>query len=127
VVKHSIPFALKILFFWIPWVIKSQGWGLDVPFDKLKGNLMVVFHKDDPTIPFEGSAYKAVKAAKLVFVGVELTQTKEQLLNAEERLIDHHFEPLRNYSTNLSQLADQAIADFILPPTTVENRQIANF
>ena len=89
---------------------------------------MIVVHKKDPVIPYPASSHLAARTANIKFQSVRLHQTPEQEAEAEaeERDVDHHFEPLNYYMTNLEgQPADEAIADFILPPPAAAAQQIA--
>jgi pimeloyl-ACP methyl ester carboxylesterase len=104
VVNARIPSFLKPFFFWVPWAVRQQGWDLRAPFEKVKGPVLVVYHKKDSTIPFEASAYKAAKAAKIAFQELELKGKEKG---------DHHVEPLHHY-----ERADLAIADFLLEPAS---------
>ncbi len=111
VAETMIPSFLKPLFFWIPKVAKKEGWDLKAPLERLKGKTLIVFHRDDPTIPYEASAHKRAIRLNLPVESIELKQIPQN----QERLIDHHFEELHNYYASPSgKRADQAIADFIL-------------
>lgn len=111
VAKSIIPSALKPFLFWLPDVAEKKGWDLRAPLEKLKGKTMIVYHKEDPTIPYEASAHKAAMAANLPVESGEL----ELIAKNPDRAIDHHFEELQNYIIKENgKRADQAIADFIL-------------
>lgn len=125
VVWHSIPKAIRPLFFWIPFAWRTQGWNLTAPLDKIKGETLIVFHRDDPTIPFAASARQAALKANRAFQTIELYQTAEQIAEGHDRIVDHHFEDLDKYMANPGQRADDAIADFILPPPAAAAANIA--
>lgn len=116
VAQNIIPSLLKPFFFWVPYFAEKEGWNLEAPLTKLRGRNLIVFHRKDPTIPYPASAHQAAVKANMQFETVELYQTEEQIARAQERLVDHHFEDLENYYAAPGLKADQAIANFILPP-----------
>ncbi len=128
VIKHQIIkwlWPLWPLLFWIPCTVRSQGFGLEVPLEEIQGESLFVVHKIDPTIPYPASAHQAMLKTNRVFQSIELYQTPEQIEEAEDRNVDHHFEPLAHYMANPGQTADDAIADFILPPAAAQIEAIA--
>lgn len=109
---------------WLPWAVEMEGWNLQAPVTKVTGPLMIVYHPQDEVIPFEASAYKAAQNGKQSFQALELRMTaEEEAKNAETiafglaKKIDHHSEPLERYIG-----ARQAIADFVLPVHTLNQR-----
>lgn len=117
--EHSIPLFLQPLFFWVPWAAEKEGWNLVAPLQKLKGKTLIIYHREDPTIPYAASAHQAALKAHLNMQSIELYQTEEQIAAAQDRMIDHHFEGLENYYAAPGLTAEQAAANFILPPPTV--------
>lgn len=114
--ENSIPAFLQPFFFWIPYVAEKEGWNLRAPLEQIKGRTLVLFHRKDPTIPFKASAHQAAIKANLNMQSLELYQTDEQIAQAQERMVDHHFEDLGNYEVAPGLKASQAAANFILPP-----------
>lgn len=114
---ENIPSFLRPLFFWVPYTSEKQGWNIQAPYEKLRGPILIVYHRKDPTIPYNASAHKAALRINLTVQAIELYQTEEQIAAAQERLVDHHFELLDNYHAAPGLKADQAIANFILPPS----------
>lgn len=116
ILEQLIPPFLKPLFFWIPWAVEKEGWNIVVPFNKLKGRILVVYHPDDSTVPYRASAHQGALKAKAQFEALQLYQTEKQIAEAQERFVDHHFEDLENYYVAPGLKASHAIANFILPP-----------
>lgn len=114
--QNKIPSFLKPLFFWLPWAVEKEGWNLEASLNKLRGRTLVVYHKNDPTIPYPASGHQYALKTKACVQGMELIQTPEQREEARGRWVDHHFEELFRYSVADGRKADQAIAEFILPP-----------
>lgn len=125
VAENSIPSLLMPFFYWVPWAAEKEGWNLVAPLEKLKGRTLIIYHRKDSTIPYPSSAHQAAIKANLNFPSFELYQTEEQIKLAEERLVDHHFEDLENYYAAPGLKADQAAANFILPPPAALPRQAA--
>lgn len=114
--ENIIPSILKPLLFWIPWAAEKEGWKLEAPLASLRGRTLIMYHRKDPTIPYAASAHQAAIKANLNMEAIELYQTEEQIEQAQERIVDHHFEDLQNYYVAPGLKADQAAANFILPP-----------
>lgn len=114
--EYSIPSFLQPLLFWVPCAAEREGWNLKAPLEKMKGRTLVIYHRKDPTIPYPASAHQAAVKANLQMEAIELYQTEEQIAQAQERIVDHHFEDLGNYYVAPGLKADQAAANFILPP-----------
>ncbi|HSX26460.1 MAG TPA: alpha/beta hydrolase [Chlamydiales bacterium] len=119
VVKESTPKLLRPLLFWIPSKMERQGWGLEVPLKKIKGEMMIVYRKKDLIIPYPSSAHATAFKANLVFQSIELSQTPEQIEETRGQDIDIHSEPLCNFVTQDGQPAEDVIAEFILPPASI--------
>lgn len=118
---ENIPSLLQPLFFWLPWAADKKGWNIKAPLEKIRGKTLIVFHPDDPTIPYAASAQKAAIQTNLKVQSMQLYQTPEQINRAKERFVDHHFEELSHYQASADTTADKAIADFILPlPSSTE-------
>jgi hypothetical protein len=113
--EHIIPRFLQPLFWWVPWAAEKQGWQLRVPLEKIKGPVLILYHKNDQTIHYPASAHKASVLANLQIPALELYQTPEQLAETQERIIDHHFEDLTTYYVAPGMKANEAVANFILP------------
>jgi hypothetical protein len=110
--ENIIPTFLKPFLFWLPWAAEKEGWKLEVPLNKLRERTLILYHRKDPTIPYAASAHKADESIQ----ALELYQTEEQIEQAQGRMVDHHFEELGNYYVAPGLKADQAAANFILPP-----------
>jgi len=79
------------------WAVKSQGYNLDAvkAFKKLQGEKLVVYHPQDPVIPFNASLFSKVKNHP----------HKSLELRTDEFLINHHNSPLSFYKNAEEEIA----------------------
>lgn len=90
----------------IAWTLKKQSLELDVAADlkKLKGRILIVYHKNDPVIPKSASLAEKVKSDifELKMLGDDLG-------------MDHHCAPLKEYVNALNEYedAEEKISNFL--------------
>lgn len=118
--RNKLPLLLKPFFFWIPWALEKIGWDLKTDPKKIRGPLLAVRHVGDQIIPRSASFVSAAQKAAVAFQKIDLRENILLQAQAKRRYIDHHFEPLASYYVDSSErMADEVVADFILPRAQV--------
>lgn len=118
----------KLLLFWFPFTMNATRWNLKAPIDKVKGPVMIVYHPEDSTIPYDASCHQLAVRTRTFFESVKLTANHFlHLADMMKFRIYHHAHPLKDYVVleRSRQPADRLIADFILEPLQTSEQPIS--
>ncbi|MBF8262429.1 MAG: hypothetical protein HW387_94 [Parachlamydiales bacterium] len=102
--QSHLPSFLSPLLFWLPFVIRSQGWEINtVPAaQSLQNRILAIYHPDDSVIPYSASLHKAIPLPHSL------------KLTGNPYAKKHHLELLSSYKLEPHKSAQSAAVDFLI-------------